>query len=266
MLKEYTIKDICPALSMQVLYHVCPLEKIDQLRLYWPHKRNFYSITWFTEGNGQNIIDFTEYPIVPNRVFLTSPEQIHNQQYNNSTKGYVLMFDNAVATQLGITINSQYVDLSSEKTPLLKLVIENMINKNVTSGIEIDLSYFYSLISEEMHEGEPDHKEKSTLLSQFKELILSKNIKFQSMDQYANSLHISLSSLNDLCQKLVGSSAKQFLLELKIAEAKRLLVYSQLSISNIAYHLGFEDASYFARIFKKKAILSPSVFLERFRR
>lgn len=141
-----------------------------------------------------------------------------------------------------------------------------MINKNVTSGIEIDLSYFYSLISEEMHEGEPDHKEKSTLLSQFKELILSKNIKFQSMDQYANSLHISLSSLNDLCQKLVGSSAKQFLLELKIAEAKRLLVYSQLSISNIAYHLGFEDASYFSRIFKKKVILSPSVFLERFRR
>lgn len=266
MLKEYTIKDICPALSMQVLYHVCPLEKIDQLRLYWPHKRNFYSITWFTEGNGQNIIDFTEYPIVPNRVFLSSPEQIHNQQYNNSTKGYVLMFDKAVATQLGITINSPYVDICAEKIPLLNLVIENMIRKSGVSGIEIDLSYFYSLLADKVNEEKSDQKSKSTLLSEFKELILTKNLKIQSMDQYANSLHISLSSLNDLCQKLVGSSAKQFLLELKIAEAKRLLVYSQLSISNIAYHLGFEDASYFSRIFKKKVILSPSVFLERFRR
>jgi AraC family transcriptional activator of pobA len=42
-------------------------------------------------------------------------------------------------------------------------------------------------------------------------------------------------------------------------------VYSQLSVSTIAYHLGFEDPSYFSRIFKKKVILSPSVFLEKFR-
>ncbi|WP_027318097.1 AraC family transcriptional regulator [Bacteroides graminisolvens] len=265
MLKEYTIKDICPALSKQVLNYVCPLEKIDQIGLAWPHKRNFYSITWFTEGNGTAIIDFAEYSIQPNRIFLTSPEQIHNRLYSNDAKGYVLMFDKAVAAQLGIAVHSPYIDLSCEKTPLLKLVIENMINKNVTSGIEIDLSYFYSLISEDIHEVETDHKEKSTLLSQFKELILSKNIKFQSMEQYANSLQVSLASLNDLCHKFAGSSAKQFLLELKIAEAKRLLVYSQLSVSTIAYHLGFEDPSYFSRIFKKKVILSPSVFLEKFR-
>ena len=69
MLKEYTIKDICPALSKQVLNYVCPLEKIDQIGLAWPHKRNFYSITWFTEGNGTAIIDFAEYSIQPNSHF-----------------------------------------------------------------------------------------------------------------------------------------------------------------------------------------------------
>jgi ABC-type maltose transport system permease subunit len=90
-----------------------------------------------------------------------------------------------------------------------------MINKNVTSGIEIDLSYFYSLISEEMHEVESDHKEKSTLLSQFKELILSKNIKFQSMEQYANSLQVSLPSSTIYVTSLQEAPPSNFFWNLK---------------------------------------------------
>jgi AraC-like DNA-binding protein len=86
------------------------------------------------------------------------------------------------------------------------------------------------------------------------------------MDKYADTLHISTAVLNIICQDMSGVSAKQLLLDLKLTEAKRLLLYSKLNINEISFRLGFEDSSYFARIFKKKALLSPSLFQKKYRK
>lgn len=266
MLQEYSISDIFPALSPQAIYHVCSLEKTDQSHLVWPHKRDFYSIIWFTDGHGFNVIDFTEYIISPNRLFLASPQQIHNWTYHKNIRGYMLVFNKVVAAQLGIDFLSSYVDVSIDDIPLLEMVIKNILLKKPNADIEIDLLYFYSLIVDKIDDGNFDSGGMNMLFREFKELILTNDIKIQAMDQYADTLHISLASLNDLCQNFAGSSAKQFLLELKVAEAKRLLIYSRLNVSEIAYRLGFEDTSYFARIFKKKTSLSPSVFIGKYRK
>ncbi|GHS91120.1 AraC family transcriptional regulator [Bacteroidia bacterium] len=266
MLKEYSISDIFPKLPKQVLHHACLFEKIDQSRLVWPHKCDFYSIIWFINGYGFNVVDFTEYAISSNRLFLTSPQQIHNWTYHRDVEGYILMFDKIVAAQLGIDFLSPYVDIPVDDIPLLELVIENILRKKPDSDIEIDLLYFYSLIVDKINDGNFDPGGMNTLFRKFKDLIFTDNMKIHSMDQYADVLHIPLTSLNDICQTFAGSSAKQFLLYLKIAEAKRLLIYSLLNVSGIAYRLGFEDASYFARIFKKKTTLTPSAFLEKYRK
>ncbi|MDR1938535.1 MAG: AraC family transcriptional regulator [Tannerellaceae bacterium] len=266
MLQEYSISDMFPALAPQTLYHVCSFDGIDQSHLAWPHKRDFYSIIWFIEGQGFNVIDFTEYIIAPNRLFLTSPEQIHNWTYHHQVRGYMLMFDKVVAAQLGIDFLSPFVDIGMDDVPLLEMVARHTIRKKHGEDIEIDISYFYSLIVDKIGDGNFNPGGLNTLFREFKELILTNAQKIQSLDQYADTLHISLASLNDICRNFAGSSAKQFLLELKTAEAKRLLIYSRLNVSDIAYQLGFEDASYFARIFKKKTSLSPSAFIGMYRK
>lgn len=266
MLQEYFIQDLFSALSRRVPYYVSPFRDIELSHLVWPHKYDFYSIIWFTQGCGLNVIDFTEYAILPNRMFLISPEQIHNWAYQSGTEGYMLMFDKVVATQLDIDFMSPYVDVSADRVLLLKSVVENIIHKKPDSNIEIDLLYFYSLIVDTTDDGNFDQVGTNTLFREFKELVLTNSLKIQSMNQYADTLHISLASLNDICQNFAGSSAKQLLLDIKIVEAKRLLIYSCLNVSDIAYRLGFEDASYFARIFKKKTSLSPSVFLGKYRK
>lgn len=266
MLQEYTIVDMIPTLPKHILYYVCPFEKIDQTHLVWPHKRAFYSIIWFIEGQGFNVIDFTKYIISPNRLLLTSPEQIYNQSNLNNVRGYILMFDKVIAIQLGINFISSYVDIRTDNIPLLKLVVENTINSKSDSNFEIDLLYFYSLIVDKIERGNLNREKMNTIFKEFKEIILTNDLKILPISQYAETLHLPLTSLNEICRKFAGSSAKQFLLDIKIMEAKRLLIYSQLSISNIAYQLGFEDASYFARIFKKKTLLSPSSFLKKYRK
>ncbi len=83
--------------------------------------------------------------------------------------------------------------------------------------------------------------------------------------QFAEKLGISTTQLNDICKKYVGTSAKQYILELKLTEAKRLLLYSDHNINEISFGLGFEDSSYFSRIFKNKTSLSPSSFRRKYR-
>jgi AraC-like DNA-binding protein len=266
MLQEYSISDLFSELPKPVLRHACSFEKTDRSRLAWPHRCDFYSITWFVSGDGCKVVDFTEHAIFSNRLFLTSPQQIQNSICHRNVRGYMLMFDKIVAAQLGVDFLSPYVDVPAGDIPLLELVIENILRKKPDSDIEIDLLYFYSLIADKIKAGSFDPGGMNALFRGFKELIFTDNLKIHSMDQYADLLHISLASLNDICQNVSGSSAKQFLLHFKIAEAKRLLIYSRLNVSDIAYRLGFEDASYFARIFKKKTTLTPSAFLEKYRK
>lgn len=266
MLQEYSISDLFPELSKQVSCQIYQFQKIEISHWVCPYKCNFYSIIWFTEKYVPGTADFSTHTILPNRIFLISPEQIHNRSYHFNAAGYIFMFDKATAARLGIDFMLPYVDVPVIHIPLLLLVIENAIRKGADSDIEIDLLYFYSLIVDEIGSGNSDHKAMNILLGNFKKLILANDLKAQSLYQYADSLHIPLDSLNDTCHSLAGNSAKQFLMDVKISEAKRLLIYSRLNVSDIAYRLGFEDASYFSRIFKKKTTLSPSSFLEKYRK
>ncbi|MDD4661545.1 MAG: AraC family transcriptional regulator, partial [Massilibacteroides sp.] len=266
MLQEYSISDLFPKLPKQTPYYVYSFRRIDMPHLVWPYKCDFYSIVWFTKGYGLKMIDFTKYAIFPNRIFLISPDQIHNKAFRSEGQGYVLMFNKVVAVQLGIDFTSPYADISTGYEPLLRLVVENMIHKGTDSNIETDLLYFYSLIVDQIDKDNFEPKGLSALFREFKKLILRNDLKNQSINQYADTLHISFASLNNICKNFAGSSAKQFLLNIKIVEAKRLLIYSWLNVSDIAYRLGFEDASYFSRIFKKKTSLSPSAFSEKYRK
>ena len=272
MLQEYSISDIFPTFARKIPFHVDSLEGIDRSHLVWPHKYDFYSIIWYLDGHGFKEVDLNEYLIFPNRLFLASPEQIHSRACYADAKGYVLIFDKVIAAQTGIDFSMPYVDVCASNVPLLKLVIENLINKELETNFEtetnfeIDLQYLYSLIKNEDNNVSFNQKEINTIFKEFKELVLTNNTKITSVSQYADTLNVLPASLNEICQNFAGCSAKQFMLTLKMVEAKRLLVYSDLNISDIAYQLGFEEASYFARIFKKKTSLSPSAFLEKYRR
>ncbi|MCC8154772.1 MAG: helix-turn-helix transcriptional regulator [Tannerellaceae bacterium] len=82
----------------------------------------------------------------------------------------------------------------------------------------------------------------------------------------AGQLRLTSEELNTLCKEYAGVTAKQFLLDCKLTEAKRLLLYSNWHVNEIAFRLGFEDSSYFSRIFKKKTSLTPSDFLKKYRK
>jgi len=73
-------------------------------------------------------------------------------------------------------------------------------------------------------------------------------------------MHVSLRTLSNLTSQQLNKTPSLIIQERIILEAKRLLLYSNLNVAQVAYQLGFDDPSYFVKYFKKHTKISPSEF------
>ena len=81
---------------------------------------------------------------------------------------------------------------------------------------------------------------------------------------YAALLNLSTFQLNNTTKTLLGKTASELINDRVILEAKRYLLATSNQVTQIADHLGYEDASYFVRFFKKHTGLSPEAFRKNF--
>ena len=91
-------------------------------------------------------------------------------------------------------------------------------------------------------------------------LIEEKYTTQKSAIAYAEDMNLSVKHLNRICQKTIGKTTTDVILERIILEAKRLILYSDNNLTEIARNLGYEDYSHFSKLFKQKSGMSPSQF------
>jgi AraC family transcriptional activator of pobA len=77
---------------------------------------------------------------------------------------------------------------------------------------------------------------------------------------YAEALAMTPDRLNDHVKRATGVTAGHLIRQRVLTEAKRQLVFTGLSIQQIAYDLAFSDPSHFARFFRKQTGLTPQAF------
>ena len=80
------------------------------------------------------------------------------------------------------------------------------------------------------------------------------------MDQMADAIGISRSVLYGKIKKLMGVSPSDFLRQVRMQRAEQLIAKSRMSISEIAYAVGFADPKYFAKCFKRQTGKTPSEY------
>ncbi|TDO23799.1 helix-turn-helix domain-containing protein [Pedobacter duraquae] len=80
----------------------------------------------------------------------------------------------------------------------------------------------------------------------------------------AEQLHVSPDYLSGLLKSLTGMTTQQHIHEKLIEKAKQQLSSTNLSVSEIAYQLGFEHSQSFSKLFKAKTDLSPLAFRAKF--
>jgi AraC family transcriptional activator of pobA len=101
------------------------------------------------------------------------------------------------------------------------------------------------------------------LVARFREAVEDSFRTACTIDGYAERLAVSTARLRIACLNAARSSPHRILSQRVVLEAKRLLLYSNMTVSEAAYFLGFDDPAYFSRVFRQHTGLSPRAFRAR---
>jgi AraC-like DNA-binding protein len=90
-------------------------------------------------------------------------------------------------------------------------------------------------------------------------MIMEANFRYNlSLDAFARLCHRSLSTFKREFHKIYGTSPRKWLSERRLDCAARLLETPEMNVTGVAFECGFEDASHFCRVFKKRFGHPPS--------
>lgn len=242
----------------------------------FPHRHNFYMICLIIKGSGTHVIDFEKIDIKPNRLFFLKPEQVHFWEVRPKSKLAVVQFSDNYLTELFNyntipAINTSFesfIDLQPDNVSTILEILKRIDSENAQNKInsnKIIQAYIFILLSEieRLIKSDSIHRNKSnkyTILDNFKSLLNNKYKEITSVNEFANLLNITPNYLNIIVKETTGLTANELMHKRIILEAKRLLINSQSDVVQVAFELGFKDASYFARFFKRSTGLSPSEF------
>lgn len=95
------------------------------------------------------------------------------------------------------------------------------------------------------------------LVARFRELVEVHFREGRSLEFYAEQLGCGVSRLRTACLKVAGVAPLRLVRDRMLLEAKRALIYSNMTIAEVGYQLGFDDPAYFSRFFSKAEGCSP---------
>ena len=233
------------------------------------HRHNFYMILLILEGSGEHIIDFEKFAVQPDRLFFLAPGQIHVLKTNRSAKYFTVQFTpDFIAAHSDQSIPFEgynFLDISKEKTNGLSHLFKHLLREEVAKDsnniiLNLYLAILLEKIKIEIGSQRTVPRKINPIMARFVNLIEEYYTKGHSVRDYAEELNVSANYLNILAKRETGISASSHINGRVMLEAKRLIVYSDSSVSQIAYELNFCDTSYFIKRFKKETGLTPGDF------
>ncbi|MFZ4861943.1 helix-turn-helix domain-containing protein [Sphingobacterium sp. Mn56C] len=252
-----------------------------------PHIHNFFQVIWFKRGHGNHFVDFKAYEVKDNAIFFIAKNQAHYFDTTANCTGIILQFNEAFLVQKDSEIdffikcnlfNNPYKTpsccIGNKRDAILDsyiTLIQEELNYSDTFGKdELLRMYLKSFLVQVQRCKNAYEKqisgpifpvdEKRKQLVRFNNLVEAHYKNGLTVADYASRLNISTRTLADITNTIVGKSPSIFIQERIVLEAQRMLLHSELHINQIAYNLGFEDASYFVKYFKRHTQLSPSAF------
>lgn len=251
---------------------VAPFKK--GIRTTTPHKHNnYFEIIYLSHGNGYHYIDLNKYAITPPVMFFVRQEQVHYWEITSEPEGYVIIIRKSfIEKSLDGELKSLLTKISSECCLQLKdsgtiekllylLTEENSANGN--NNFPVIEGLLKALLAKVLEIAKPiatKQEYKSDLFQSFIQLLSADNGVKNKVAYYAEKLNTTPQNINATCQKSIQKPAAEVLSEFVLNEAKRLLLYTDKTISEIAFGLEFTDPSHFVKYFKKAVGCTPQAF------
>lgn len=244
------------------------------------HRHDFFFILILEKGKGRHEIDFTEYEICDNSIFIIRPGQVHQLTLRAGSTGYLIQFpinfmhdpgalSNRLAHNAG-KVNFQSMDAANFKKihSVSNYIFDELADKKSDYQQIIKANLTILLIEMQRING-TDLSEQGSYaqerLDEFSSLLETHITRHKQVSQYAALLNLSTYQLNSLTKNLLGKTCSELINAHIVLESKRYLLATSKQIYEIAFELGYEDTSYFSRFFKKQTGHSPESFRQNFK-
>lgn len=248
------------------LIKVAPFRK--NVRATKPHTHNnYFEIIYLSKGSGTHGIDYNIFPIKPPTIFLLSKEQVHHWNITSEPEGYVLLLRKAFLERtLDNELKKLFSSLSAfdclhlKEVDNIETLFRLLVDEQDFTVVEGLLKALLATINKVIPPLPIPDKKQKNLSMQFKDLLNQPDDLINSVAYYAEKLNTTPQNLNAYCRKAYNRSASELISEHIISEAKRLLIYTDSNVTQIAYNLKFNDTSHFVKYFKRHVGLTPQAF------
>lgn len=245
-------------------------EKIKKTR---PHKHGgYHELIYLTQGEGYHWIETEKFKIEAPELYFLHSGQLHCWQFTSIPQGYVVLFKeeffNSIheVSILNLIKNmSTVVNISMRGKKDISFIFEDIFqefnNRNefsdqiINGYLRVIFSKLLQLSSAHEVQASPN-----LLYDRFQKLIADKCPELRNVNDFALELHTTRQQLNIICRRNSGKSASDHITEQLLLEAKRYILHTDKSMSEIAHVLNFNDTSYFIRFFKRHEKVTPLQF------
>ncbi len=241
-----------------------------------------YQIFWIADSIESITVDLEEIPFYQNTILFLTPGRVVKLKYlSEPPVGWILGFSRDFFKNQDLEgLNIKNADIFHAYNEMPRIVLSPKIGDRVHSIAEMIAEFAGSEIPNKevaisallrallvycdsncnMKPACNSNRQDVNFVSLFKFHVSRNYLNFHRVSQYAEIMNVSPKYLNQKVKRVLGTTAKSVIQEQLIIQAARDLKFSNESIKEIAFKLGFVEPEHFSHFFKKETGYSPTIF------
>ena len=238
-----------------------------------PHRHEqFFQVLYLTAGRAEMVFDGDSHVLLPECVAVVPAGVVHGYQFSADVRGMVVTLMERDLEGLGLPRPGAMVIRQGTADVALTLGRLAAEADRPGSGHDVAMRAHLSLLVVTLLRAAPEQANADAparagqLVAAFRDQVEQRFRQTRRVADYAGAVGVSHTHLNRLCRQVLGRSALAVIEERIALEARRLLLFSTLSIKQIGAELGYEDPGYFSRFITRMFGLAPAALREQMRR
>ena len=247
-----------------------------------PHRHDYHELIWVRSGTGEHLIDGKPVPAEPGTITVIGRGQVHQFRSATEISGGILRFADEAVDGGADRISSAWlltgqcgrsIEVPEGEGERLELLLRALhdelelpadryvpdVERHLISTLLLWLERWFDAARAERREADDADVQ---LHRRFSRQLEADFTRHHDAAHYAHALGVPGPALSRTLSELTGQSTKELITDRVMREARRLLRYSDLTVGEISYRVGFRDQLYFSRAFKRQAGQPPQAYRE----
>lgn len=245
-----------------------------------PHVHEFEELLVGSEGQIEHFIDFESVNFKAPFISFIAMGKVHRikpMTLNNKCNIWAICFSSDFIPESTFQLYSYYhdhanIEFKDDKGFSRILMLTEMINEEIQNSnpklsvVRDLLKTIFTMIEAEEERNMPQERQypkaQNTAFKNFLKILEENFRRPEGVGFYSEKLFMSSRNLNLLCQNILNKSVSDIIETRKLIEAKNLLTYTDKTVSEIGFDLGYSEKAYFTNVFKKVTGTTPTSFRE----